>query len=216
MNAVGVGGSATTDSFSEKGWARLEYRFAESALNALSNIGPHVGRGKRLSDMNRIEGILPCQFKSELDARGFHIVPQRAVGFRKTSNMNWSLPWHQDRVIVMPERLDDPSLINWSQKSGGWHCEPPVKILENMAFVYLAFDSIGSNCGGLQIAEGSHQFGKIDASEIEYRVASTTTVSPNLERGEALLVSALTLHRSGTFSGKSERKTLRLDFNAYL
>lgn len=200
--------------FTQRGWARLPFKFDEITLTALSALNLHLGRGQRLSDMPHLSQILPPDFETTLVTLGFNPTPLRAVGFTKTPEANWSLPWHQDRVVAMDERTNDPTLSHWTRKSGVWHCEPPVSVLRRMAFAYIAFDHIDGHAGGLEVAEGTHAFGKIEQPDILNHVESAQISRPDMERGEALLVSALTLHRSAKLRGSKPRRTLRLDFAA--
>jgi len=196
-----------------KGWARLPFRFSAAELDKLSKLGPHIGRGQRLTDMQALAKALPEGFRDCIADLGFQTRPNRAIGFVKSKDSNWSLPWHQDRVIAMPEKIDDPQYSNWTRKSGIWHCEPSAKLLRHMAFAYIAFDSVGTGQGGLEIAEGTHRFEKIDAKNIASHIHGSNIARPNLERGEVLLISALTLHRSAVLSEHKERRALRLDFD---
>jgi hypothetical protein len=195
------------------GWIRLPYRFDETALCSLTALGPHRRLGQRLLDMSELSKVLPGGFKNVVTRFGFNPIPLRAVGFVKTPDANWSLPWHQDRVIACTERTDDPNLKNWTYKSGIWHCEPPVGVLRKMAFAYISFDDIESGAGGLEIAEGTHLHGKIKRSHILERVKPSNISRPDMQRGEVLLVSALTLHRSSALSSMLTRRALRLDFS---
>ena len=111
------------------GWTRLSYQFDADKLKALSDLRPHIDRGQRLADMAVLASRLPESFKSELSQMGFNPAPLRAVGFNKSSDENWSLPWHQDRIVAMPRKDPDPRFKNWSRKSGIWHCEPPPDML---------------------------------------------------------------------------------------
>ena len=76
-------------------------------------LGPHSSLGRRLA------GLLPASPSGA--------IPVRLVGFDKTAQANWGVPWHQDRVITVAERHDLPGYTNWSRKSDQWHCEPPAK-----------------------------------------------------------------------------------------
>ncbi len=187
-------------------------RLSEKHLDSLSALGIHEGRGKRLSDMTKLYDILPEDFRLELEALGFNPVPNRAVGFVKSKRANWSLPWHQDRVIAMAQKSDNPAYKNWSRKSGLWHCEPCTDILEQTAFAYIAFDPLNASSGGLQIAERSHLLGQIPQADIPRCVESSNIVLPTLERGDVLIVSALALHRSASTSKDTPRRTFRIDF----
>jgi len=195
-----------------QGWMRLPFRFNASELKNLSKLNPHKGRGQRLSDMQAVSNALPIEFENCIRELGFTPIPNRAVGFAKSQKSNWSLPWHQDRVIAMTRRNDDPAYKNWTRKSGIWHCEPDKEKLKKMAFAYIAFDDITSGMGGLEIAEGSHCHGKIDKSSIASHISKSSLVMPDMSSGDALLISCLALHRSAILSGSELRRTLRIDF----
>ena len=198
--------------FDSHGWVKLAYRFSTETLDDIATLKPHLGRGQRLTDMQALQRKLPASFKAELESYGFLPIPNRAVGFIKTKDKNWSLPWHQDRVIAMPSKQNLAAYSNWSRKSGIWHCEPLVQVLRNMAFAYIAFDDMPHGRGGLELAEGTHLDGIIENIEIDDIVKNKTITKPNLMRGDVLLISALTLHRSATLSGSDVRRALRLDF----
>lgn len=202
-----VGGDLNTD-----GWMRLPFRFNPTELARLSNLGPHIGRGARLTNMADVTDALPIKFKTLLNKHGFHPTPNRAIGFVKSNDSNWSLPWHQDRVVAMGKKIESPKYSNWNRKSGVWHCEPTVDVLKDMAFAYIAFDENTDEAGGLELAVGTHRHGKILQSDIAAQIASSELITPAMAAGEVLLVSALTLHRSTLWSGKSQRRALRLDF----
>ena len=203
---------AYNDNLIKKGWTRLLFQFSEEALGRLTSLNIHEGRGQRLSDMTRVHETLPQAFKNELRKLDFSPVPNRAVGFVKSKGKNWSLPWHQDRVIAMPRKLNISAYENWSRKSGVWHCEPKTEMLQNMAFAYIAFDQLDEMSGGLQIAEGTHLAGKVAEQDIKPSVASAKCILPRMERGDVLLVTALTIHRSAPTQRSNLRRTLRMDF----
>jgi hypothetical protein len=195
-----------------EGWTRLPFQFSEQELDRLSSLDIHEGRGQRLSNMQLLHETLPTEFKVELGKRDFNTLPNRAVGFVKAKDNNWSLPWHQDRIVAMSQKFDADAYENWTRKSGVWHCEPNTEILRNMAFAYVAFDQLDATSGGLQIAEGTHHHGKIAKSDIESSVETANIVLPEMQRGEVLLISALTLHRSAPTLLPERRRTLRVDF----
>ena len=51
--------------------------------------------------------------------------PVRAILFDKTARTNWSLAWHQDRVIAVQRRMDVEGFGPWSRKHGALHVAPP-------------------------------------------------------------------------------------------
>lgn len=51
--------------------------------------------------------------------------PVRAILFDKSPATNWSLGWHQDRTIVVTERIEVEGLGPWTVKNGLLHVAPP-------------------------------------------------------------------------------------------
>lgn len=89
------------------------------------------------------------------------------VSFDKNEIANWGLPWHQDRVIAVAQKHDVPGFENWSEKRGQWHCEAPVGILNEMLFVRVRLDNQSAENGAMEIAPGSHRYGKLMKPEIQ-------------------------------------------------
>lgn len=59
--------------------------------------------------------------------------PVRVIAFNKSETNNWTLPWHQDRVIALRERVDTQGFTNWTNKAGIWHAEPPIELLGRLS-----------------------------------------------------------------------------------
>jgi len=129
-------------------------------------------------------------------------------------NKNWALPWHQDRVIAVNTKIDHNGYINWSQKSGIWHCEPPTDLLDNMFFARVHFDDCQEDNGCLQVALKSHKYGKILATDIYKTIATLDKELCSAKRGDILFVKALTLHRSLSSQSSLPRRALRIDYSA--
>lgn len=197
--------------FGQKGWMKLPCRISEPALEKLGTLNPFEGSGRRLSDMTALAKALPLELINTLSDLGFDPTPLRSVGFHKSLENNWSLPWHQDRVMAVTERLEDPKLKNWTLKSGVWHCEPTPETLKKLAFVHIAFDDVTAESGGLELVEGTHRLGAVKQDNMSAVVARHSVKRPILRRGEALLLSALTLHRSGKNQTGFSRRSLRID-----
>jgi len=138
----------------------------------------------------------------------------RFVAFNKSSSQNWALPWHQDRVIAVKEKVELAGFTNWSRKSGIWHCEPPIEILTNMIFARVYLDDVDPSNGSLQLALGSHKFGKNLSSDIGQIVKKSDVEICNGKRGDVLLVKALTLHRSQKAMSDATRRVMRIDYAA--
>lgn len=140
--------------------------------------------------------------------------PVRVVSFDKSEDANWSLGWHQDRVVALDTQADVEGFGNWTRKQGIWHAEPPLALLERMIFARIHIDPTDESNGCLQIALGSHQRGKVIATDAQ-RIAENHPVEHcTAAPGDVLFVKALTLHRSGPSQSTARRRTLRIDYCA--
>ena len=174
---------------------------------------------------NRPGMRLSCKEAGELAPRGLNRIHQlaeelqpgtkvvRFLVFDKNKESNWSLPWHQDRVIAVADKFDHiPGYVSWTRKSGIWHVEPPITILENSFFARVHLDDCDETNGCLEIAPRSHRKGKVAAIDCA-RVAEQSDVeSCSAKRGDVLFVKALTIHGSKSSTSDLPRRTLRIDF----
>ena len=206
---------APGDRLVNKGWIRFPTRLPDSCLTRLEDLQPFDHRGQRLMDLDKVSKTLPNSIKTELHDLGYNPLPRRAVGFNKHQNQNWSLPWHQDRIIQMVEKTDDPNLTHWTRKNNVWHCEPSAERLAKIAFLYIAFDPMTTRTGQLELLERTHCHGKIKQTDIPQHIKTSRIAAPNLNRGEALFITSLLLHRSSVNQSDQPRRALRLDFEKY-
>jgi ectoine hydroxylase-related dioxygenase (phytanoyl-CoA dioxygenase family) len=140
--------------------------------------------------------------------------PVRVVAFNKSDANNWTLPWHQDRVVALRERVDAPGFGNWTNKAGIWHAEPPIEFLERMLFARVHLDPADPESGCLQVALGTHARGKIAAADAE-AVANAAPIEDCVAaRGDVLFAKALILHRSAPSRTSNSRRAIRIDYCA--
>ena len=194
-------------------WARGA--LSEHDLNIMTRAMGRVSAGQRLAwspDLCKVAGT-----QSRLTDLAGELLDGaaavRLVAFDKSTQTNWALPWHQDRVIAIEDALSAPGFSNLSKKSGIWHCEPPVSLLKTMIFARVHFSRNDAETGAMEISLGSHKFGKVSASEIDAVVRQLPTETCTAERGDVLFVKALTLHRSSASSSMQSRAALRVDFS---
>jgi hypothetical protein len=140
--------------------------------------------------------------------------PVRVVAFNKTEDNNWTLPWHQDRVVALRERIEMPGFANWTNKAGIWHAEPPVELLERMIFARIHLDPANTENGCLQLALGTHARGKIAAADAEAIASAAPLENCVAERGDVLFAKALILHRSLPSRSSTRRRAVRIDYCA--
>jgi len=143
---------------------------------------------------------------------GMDVAPVRIVSFNKSSNANWAVPWHQDRVIALAGRIETPGYSNWVEKDQIWHCEPPIALLHGLIFIRVHFDACDETNGALEIALGSHKKGLVDARLAKDVAESHEVEVCRADPGDVLIVKALTLHCSGSSQRQGSRRALRIDY----
>lgn len=139
--------------------------------------------------------------------------PVRIVAFNKSEGMNWSLPWHQDRVIAVRDRVDVHGYMNWTRKDGVWHVEPPIDVLQRMIFLRVHIDPATEDNGAMQIAPGSHRQ-LVAAGNATEVAAAHTPETCTADCGDVLAAKALILHRSAPSTSQASRRALRIDYSA--
>ncbi len=196
----------------EEGRVWFRAALSEEALADLDALAEGSGTaGIRISDPEPVAAInralAPLAAKVLPGAR-----PVRLTLFDKSAATNWSLPWHQDRVIAVAERYTVEGYTNWSRKDGLWHVEPPADLLAGMLFARVHLDPADADGGAMELALGSHRWGRVasgDAGTVADRCRQETCVAA---RGDILFVKALTLHRSATSRSGAARRALRVDY----
>ncbi|MCA8900727.1 MAG: phytanoyl-CoA dioxygenase family protein [Hyphomonas sp.] len=138
--------------------------------------------------------------------------PVRFVAFQKDETANWSVPWHQDRVVAVADRHESPGWSAWLPKGAYWHAEPPEALLERMIFIRLHIDAADETNGCLQLALGSHREGRVPADAASDIAARYPVEHCRAAPGDLLAVKALTLHRSAPSVSGAPRRALRIDY----
>ena len=139
--------------------------------------------------------------------------PVRVVAFDKSEEMNWGLPWHQDRVVALRECVEAPGFSNWTCKAGVWHAEPPTEVMESMLFARVHLDAATEDSGCLELALGSHARGKVVERDVAAVVAAAAHEMCVAERGDVLVAKALIMHRSQPSRTDAARRAVRVDYS---
>lgn len=139
--------------------------------------------------------------------------PVRLVAFDKSGEMNWGLPWHQDRVVALRDRVEAPGFSNWTRKAGVWHAEPPAGVLESMIFARVHLDAADEDNGCLQLALGSHER-RVAEQDVDAAISASVQEPCIAQRGDVLFAKALILHRSRPSRTMAGRRALRIDYSA--
>jgi ectoine hydroxylase-related dioxygenase (phytanoyl-CoA dioxygenase family) len=151
-----------------------------------------------------IRGLLEARLQRE-------VFPVRALFFDKTETANWSMPWHQDTVIAVAEKIETPGFGPWSSKAGVVHVQPPREILEDMAAIRLHLDDCDAGNGALKISPGSHLHGILSDAEIDRWKQNGVTVC-EVPKGGALLMRPLVLHASSAATQPRHRRVIHIEY----
>jgi ectoine hydroxylase-related dioxygenase (phytanoyl-CoA dioxygenase family) len=140
--------------------------------------------------------------------------PVRAILFDKTPEQNWSLAWHQDRTIVVTERIEVEGFGPWTVKSGLLHVAPPFAVLAGMVTLRVHLDPVPARNAPLLVAPGSHRLGHIPVTEVPNVVQRCGSVACIAEAGDIWLYATPILHASEAAAEASRRRVLQVDFSA--
>jgi hypothetical protein len=136
----------------------------------------------------------------------------RAILFDKTASTNWSLAWHQDRVIAVAERIDAPGFGPWTVKDGLLHVSPPFEVLASMVTLRVHLDPVPATNAPLLVALGSHCLGRIPAAEVPNVVRRCGTFACLAQAGDIWLYATPILHASEAAREPKRRRVLQVDY----
>jgi len=138
--------------------------------------------------------------------------PVRAVLLDKSPVANWSLPWHQDRTIVVSRRVEVGGFGPWTIKHGLLHVEPPVDVLSRMVTLRIHLDPVPETNAPLLVAPGSHRLGRIPEKDIAAVVRRCGTLTCLASPGDIWLYATPILHASAAAAELMHRRVLQVDY----
>ena len=138
----------------------------------------------------------------------------RAILFDKTAAANWALPWHQDRVIAVRERIEVEGFGPWSRKHGAVHVAPPFPLLARMLTLRVHLDPVPETNAPLLVAPGSHRRGRIAETDVPAIVAACGAVPCLADPGDIWLYATPILHASDRATAVNRRRVLQVDYSA--
>lgn len=157
-----------------------------------------------LVSSEKIAGLARSRLKRD-------VFPVRVLLFDKTEAANWSVPWHQDLLIAVAERIETPGFGPWSVKAGVIHVQPPLEILESMVTVRVYLDDCDEDNGALRISPGSHAHGILSDAEAR-RCKEKSAVVCKVGKGGALLMRPLSLHASSPATRPKHRRVIHIEY----
>ncbi len=192
---------------------------AEEIAALRERLDPAIDRrpGRRLPDGDMAGELLPTagpvgRIAAELI--GPCAFPVRAVLFDKTPEANWIVAWHQDRTIVVRERVEVEGFGPWSTKDGLLHVAPPIAVLEGMATLRLHLDDCDDDNAPLTVALGSHRLGYVPAAEAAARALALPQHTCHAAAGDVWAYSTPILHTSARSRADRRRRVLQVDYAA--
>lgn len=138
--------------------------------------------------------------------------PVRAILFDKTPTANWSLAWHQDRVIAVQERVAIEGFGPWTRKHGALHVAPPFEVLARMVTLRVHLDPVPQTNAPLLIAPGSHRLGRVLEVHVPNVVAKSGVAACLAEQGDVWTYATPILHSSERASVPTHRRVLQVDY----
>jgi len=187
------------------------------ALKALADALPAERAGSRLHGTPALSALLAANAPlGRLAAAhlGAASRPVRALLFDKTPATNWALGWHQDRVIVVRERIETAGYGPWSIKRGLIHVAPPPELHAAMLTMRVHLDAVPANNAPLLVAPGSHRLGRIAEDQIAVVVRDHGSVACLAEAGDVWLYATPIIHASAVAEQIGRRRVLQIDFAA--
>jgi hypothetical protein len=185
----------------------------EAALSALPSNTP----GVRIGDAPQLKPFLDTA--GPIGAIAAAVIgpdarPVRAILFDKTATRNWALGWHQDRTIVVKERIDADGFGPWTLKSGLIQVEPPFEILERMVTLRVHLDAVDESNAPLRIVPGSHRLGRLPEAAIDQVAAALGERVCLARRGDVWLYATPIVHASLAADPPRRRRVLQVDYSA--
>ncbi len=132
--------------------------------------------------------------------------------FRKDSERNWGVPYHQDLSIPVWEKVEHRACAGWAEKEGILYVQPPVEVLATLVAVRVQLDVGLSEAGPLRVLPGTHRLGRINDEDVVALQARNREVECAVPQGGALALSPLLLHASSKIRGPSVRRVLHFLF----
>jgi hypothetical protein len=226
MNAVAATPSLT-DQLRTAGHAVLPTLYTPPEVAALlyciesaPAAGPNFRRSQDVFAIRNLLGEIPALWPllrtiklrgvlAELFPAGCHLT--KAIYFDKSAGSNWLVAWHQDLMINVVQRADQPGFGPWTAKAGWVAVQPPVAVLENTVTLRLHLDDCDATNGALKVVPGSHRQGVVPTETVAAQ--ATTPFVCAVPAGGVMLMKPLLLHASSRSTSARPRRVIHLEFS---
>ena len=204
----------------------LDSKTIDGVLEALANAKIDNGKGRRAGKFFGIRNLFNVvPFTRDLANNpvcrsivepilGSSTRVIRGIYFDKHQDANWKVAWHQDMTIAVRERFDVDGYAPWSIKAGIHHVQPPASVLENMLTLRIHLDHADESNGALRVLPGTHKYGRLETSQIDYWKQQQDPLTCVVPRGGAMLMRPLLLHSSSTAVNPEHRRVLHFEYSS--
>jgi ectoine hydroxylase-related dioxygenase (phytanoyl-CoA dioxygenase family) len=134
----------------------------------------------------------------------------KAIYFDKPALSNWLVAWHQDLMINVDGRTEQPGFGPWTSKPEGASVQPPVAVLENMCTIRIHLDDCDAGNGALKAVAGTHRQGVLLPAALPALTPAATVCA--VPAGGAMLMRPLLLHASNRSTSPRPRRVVHLEF----
>ena len=169
-----------------------------------------------LRELLTLESIQKLACSSQVRSLARAVVGEGAFAisgtfFNKTPSANWKVPWHQDRMIKVNQRIDIGGWGPWSMKGNVIHVQPPDSIMARVLAIRIHLDDCPADNGALRVMPGSHRHGYL-TSEQSSGLLSRPEAICAASKGDVLLMRPLLLHSSSPSHSAQQRRVIHLEF----
>lgn len=218
---------ALTQEFATQGFAVIPRLYTPAEITTLLQCiesapaaRPNFRRSQDVFAIRNLLGEIPALWPllrtaalretlAELFSAGCHLT--KAIYFDKPAGSNWLVAWHQDLMINVAQRADQPGFGPWTAKAGWVAVRPPVTILENTVTLRLHLDDCDATNGALKVVPGSHRQGVVPAEAIASQAATLSVCA--VPAGGTMLMKPLLLHASSRSTSARPRRVIHLEFS---
>jgi ectoine hydroxylase-related dioxygenase (phytanoyl-CoA dioxygenase family) len=132
----------------------------------------------------------------------------KSIYFDKPSLSNWFVSWHQDLIISVDKRSDNPGFIHWTEKQGQVGVQPPVAVLQSMYTIRIHLDDCDASNGALRVIPGSHNQGVVRPETLPQPVAENVS---EVKAGGVMIMRPLLMHSSRRSTSEKQRRVIHME-----
>jgi len=136
----------------------------------------------------------------------------RATIFCKNLKTNWFVPWHQDSVVAVSDKIHKDGWRNWRKKDMAYYAEAPESVLANTVIFRFHLSEANEDNGCTYVLPSTATHGRLNHDMIEMHTIQNDGVPCNGKAGDCWITRPLTLHRSLRSQSPIERRILHLEF----